>query len=251
MLKNAVASVSIPFFLLVAVPGTSDPGGQVPEPFSSGNLSGNRPAGWEPLTFPKIPQHTRYRLVKDNGIPVIQATSEASASGLIAKIRVDLKETPVLKWRWKIEHTLSKSDVRSKEGDDYPARVYVTFEYDPDKVGFSKKAKYRLGKLLFGEIPIAALNYIWENALPEGTIVESAYTEFSKMIVVVSGAKRVGEWVELERNVYADYRRAFGEEPPLVNGVAIMTDTDNTGERAVAYYGDLMFIRGEVREAAP
>lgn len=63
------------------------------------------------------------------------------------------------------------------------------------------------------------------------------------MIVVESGAAKVGEWVEESRNVYQDYKRAFGEDPPAINGIAIMTDTDNTKERAVAYYGDIRFLR--------
>jgi hypothetical protein len=63
------------------------------------------------------------------------------------------------------------------------------------------------------------------------------------MIVVQSGAQRIGAWVEEERNVYQDYKVAFGEEPPLINGVAIMSDTDNTRERAVAYYGDIVFVQ--------
>jgi hypothetical protein len=63
------------------------------------------------------------------------------------------------------------------------------------------------------------------------------------MIVVESGLDRVGQWIEEQRNVYEDYKQAFGEEPPLVNGVAIMTDTDNTGEEATAFYGDIGFKR--------
>jgi len=57
----------------------------------------------------------------------------------------------------------------------------------------------------------------------------------------------VGDWVAEERNVYDDYRRAFGKEPPRVSGVAIMTDTDNTKERATAYYGDLVFAREQAK----
>ena len=77
----------------------------------------------------------------------------------------------------------------------------------------------------------------------DGTIVDNAFTDFAKMIVVQSGAQRIGSWVEEERNVYQDYKLAFGEQPPAINGVAIMTDTDNTKERAVAYYGDIVFAR--------
>ena len=87
------------------------------------------------------------------------------------------------------------------------------------------------------------LTYIWETKTPVGTIVENAYTDFAQMIVVESGPQKVGTWVVEERNIYKDYKRAFGEEPPMINGVAIMTDTDNTKERATAYYGDIVFQR--------
>lgn len=203
------------------------------------------PSGWKPLTFRKIPRHTQYRVVREGDTTVVQAISEAAASGLIHEVKIDLKEYPILKWRWKASNVIRKSDVRSKAGDDYAARIYITFEYDPDKVGFGKKAKYMMGRLLFGDIPIAAINYIWEGKTPPGTIVDNAYTDFVKMIVVESGAERVGHWMDEERNIYEDYKRAFGKEPPWVNGIAIMTDTDNTGESATAYYGDISFKKAQ------
>jgi len=210
----------------------------------SANLSGSAlPEGWKPLTFKKIPKLTSYELVKDGGSVVVKATSEASASGLIKEIKIDPKAFPIVRWRWKVENLLKNSDVRRKGGDDYPARLYITFEYDPDKVSFGKKLKFKAGQAIFGDIPIAALNYIWETKTPAGTIVENVYTDFAQMIVVESGPKKVGMWVEEERNIYEDYKKAFEEEPPMINGVAIMSDTDNTKERATAYYGDIEFVR--------
>lgn len=200
------------------------------------------PDGWKPLTFKKIPKLTQYELVKDGDNVVVKATSEASASGLTKEITIDPKAFPLVRWRWKVENLLKNSDVSRKDGDDYPARLYITFEYDPDKVSFSKKLKYKAGRAIFGDIPIGALNYIWETKTPVGTIVENAYTDFARMIVVESGPQRVGTWVQEERNIYEDYKKAFGEEPPRINGVAIMSDTDNTKERAVAYYGDIQFV---------
>lgn len=211
------------------------------EPFSTAHEGNRVPSGWEPLTFPKIPRHTQYKVVRDGESTVVQATSNAAASGLLSRVKIDLREYPILQWRWKVLNVISKGNVRNKKGDDYAGRIYITFEYDPDKVNFSRKAKYRLGRILFGDIPIAAINYIWDNRAPKGTIVDSAYTDLSKMIVVESGQENVNQWVLEERDVYEDYKKAFGEEPPLVNGIAIMTDTDNTGETAVAYYGDIVF----------
>ncbi len=209
--------------------------------FSAATPGAAAPPGWKPLTFKKVPRQTHYTVVKDGELTVVKAVSEASASGLTKEVKIDPREYPIVRWRWKVENLLKRSDVRRKDGDDYPARLYITFEYDPEKVGFSKKLKYKAGRALFGDIPIAALNYIWETATPAGTIIENAYTDFARMIVVESGPANVGQWMAEERNVYEDYRAAFGEDPPLINGVAIMTDTDNTGERAIAYYGDITF----------
>jgi hypothetical protein len=211
--------------------------------FSTAAAGHALPEGWKPLTFKKVSRHTNYELVRDGNGVVVKARSEASASGLMKEIKIDPKEYPIARWRWKAENLLEKSDVRRKEGDDYPVRLYVTFEYDPDKVGFAKKLKYKAGQAIFGAIPIAAINYVWDRTAPAGTIVDNAFTDFAKMIVVRSGAADLGQWVEEERNVYEDYKKAFEEEPPMVNGVAIMTDTDNTKEAATAYYGDIQFLK--------
>jgi hypothetical protein len=214
-------------------------------PFSTAPEGTVFPSGWETLTFKKIPKLTQYRIVKEDDTRVVQAISQAAASGLIFKIKIDLREYPVLQWRWKVQNIISKGNVRTKEGDDYPARIYITFQYDPDKAGFREKAKHKIGEMLFGDMPVAAINYIWDNRMPKETIVTSAYTDQSRLIVVESGIENLGRWMEEERNVYEDYRKAFGDEPPLVNGIAIMTDTDNTEETATAYYGDIVFKKAQ------
>lgn len=224
-------------FLLLAQTGAALEVGR----FSAAAQGGGLPEDWKPLTFAKVEKHTRYELVRDGAAVVVQARSEAAASGLTREIRVDPRQYPVVRWRWKIDNLLEKSDIARKAGDDYPARLYITFEYEPDKVSFARRAQYRLGRLLFGDIPIAALNYVWDGKAPAGTVADNAYTDFAKMIVVRSGAADVGTWVEERRNVYEDYKRAFGGEPPMIKGVAIMTDTDDTGESATAYYGDIVF----------
>lgn len=211
--------------------------------FSADSPGAGPPSGWIPLTFKKIPQQTKYEVIKDGATVVIKATSDASASGLTKGVKIDPREYPIVRWRWKVENLLKQSDVHRKDGDDYPARLYITFEYDSDKVSLSRRFKYKAGRVLFGDIPIAALNYIWESATPIGTIIENAYTDFAQMIVVETGPEKVGQWVNEERNIYEDYKRAFGEEAPMINGVAIMTDTDNTKERATAYYGDILFVK--------
>ncbi len=210
--------------------------------FSSAKLSDGVPYGWEPLTFKKIKNHTQYTLVTDGGIRVIKAVSERSSSGLIRKISIDPREYPIITWQWKITKIFENGDVTKKEGDDYPARIYVTFAYDPSKLGFLERTKFKTARLLYGEYPPqGAINYIWGSKAAEGTIVPNPYTDRAMMIVVRSEAKMLNTWVQEERNLYEDYRKAFGGEPPRISGVAIMTDTDNTKESAVTLYGGIVF----------
>ena len=204
-------------------------------------LTGSVPDGWQPLTFKKISRHTTYEVVNDAGTMVVKAFSDASASGLVKSVVIDPNEYPIVRWRWRIERVLERSDVSRKQGDDFPARLYITFEYDPARVGIVRKLTYKTGRALFGDIPIAALNYVWETRTPVGTIVPNAYTDFARMVIVENGSQHVGDWVDEVRNVRDDYARAFGEAPPKINGVAIMTDTDDTQDTATAYYGDIVF----------
>ncbi len=214
--------------------------------FSEMSPGKDLPDDWESLTFDDVPSHTRYRLVTDGGRTVIRADSDGSASGLIRRITIDPEAYPIVQWRWKADNILQKGTVHEKSGDDYPARIYITFEYDPDRVDFFGKAKYETIKMVRGEYPpLAAVSYHWASNTPEGTMVPNPFTEAVMMFVVESGRENAGTWVTEERNVYEDYKTAFGEEPPMISGVALMTDTDNTGETATAYYGDIRFVGAE------
>ncbi len=107
-----------------------------------------------------------------------------------------------------------------------------------------KKAQYEAVRLLYGQYPpLGAINYIWESKAPVGTMVPNSYTDQVMMFVLESGPEKLNTWVAERRNVYEDYKKAFGQEPPMISGVAIMTDTDNTGESATAYYGDIRFLK--------
>ena len=203
-----------------------------------------QPPGWEPLVFKKIEQHTRYDLVSDDGVVVIRAVSADAASGLIRKIQINPMVYPIVEWRWKVANILQKGDVSKKAGDDYPARIYITFVYDPSKLSFGNRVKYKTAKLLYGEYPpTGAINYIWGNHAVIDTIVPNPYTDRAMMIAVDSGEGKINKWVTQRRNLLQDYRKAFQTDPPMISGVAIMTDTDNTGESATAYYGDIIFRR--------
>jgi len=245
MMRNAVLSViRITLFLApLTVYAQTEAVLEVGK-FSTAAPGTEFPENWKPLTFPKIKRHTNYTLIREGDAVVVKAVSEASSSGLTRDITIDPKEYPVVQWRWKVGNLLTTSDVTRKDGDDYPARLYITFAYDSSKVSLFEKTKYEAARLLYGQYPpLGALNYIWDTKAAKGTIVPNPYTSRAMMIVVESGAADVNRWITEERNVYEDYKAAFGEEPPLISGVAIMTDTDNTGEAATAFYGDIVFTK--------
>lgn len=196
------------------------------------------PEGWETLALRKVPRRTEYSWSASE--KAVRAISVASASFLIRRMDHDLKRAPILRWRWKIDRPVPGGDESKKSGDDYAARVYVTFLYTPSRASAGMRLKYGLAKTLYGEYPPhAGINYIWANRLPRGESAPNAYTDRVRMIAVRSGAAEAGRWQAEERDVLADYRLLFGEDPPPATGVALMTDTDNTGSRAEAYFADV------------
>ncbi|WP_227664907.1 DUF3047 domain-containing protein [Marinobacter salarius] len=200
--------------------------------------------GWEPMEFPKIDRHSRYQLTDDDGEQVVMASTDNSASGLIARVSVEPGDSLILRWRWKVSNVYEQGNARRKEGDDYPARIYVAFEFEPDEAGFFERAKRKTVEVVFGEeLPGNALNYIWANRLPVGEIVANPFTDTTMMVAVNSGVTNTGEWVTVERDIVADYRKAFDREPPKLVGVAIMSDSDNTGASATAWYGDVSLVK--------
>lgn len=200
------------------------------------------PAWLAPHVFDNQPKHTQFSLVEDEGRVALRADARASASGLIRELRVDPKTHPILAWRWKVMNLIAKSDLSTRQGDDFPARLYVTFELDLDRLPAGARLKLRMARLLYGpKLPLAALCYVWDTKAPVGTMAPNAYTDRVRMVVVESGPARLGRWVDYQRDVIADYRKAFGADPSAVNGVVFSSDTDNTGESAVALFGDTEF----------
>jgi len=176
--------------------------------------------GWKEKSFLG---HTRYQVVRIDGRTALRAESNASASGLVYKRTIDLDRYPILEWSWKIDHVLTKGDARTKAGDDYAARIYIVF---PGTFFWQTKV----------------VNYIWANRLPKGTTIRNPYTKNVVMVAVESGNDLAGRWLTERRNVIDDYRRAFGSAPPQAKAIAIMTDTDNTGENATAWYGTIRLL---------
>jgi hypothetical protein len=200
------------------------------------------PAQYRAYVFAGQARRTEYALVEDAGATVLRARAEASTAGIIHDLRVDPAAHPVLAWRWKATRLPQKADLRTKAGDDYAARLYVVFDLRLAALPLGERVGVTLARLIYGEdVPAAALCYVWASRAAVGTIAPNAYTGRVRMVVVDSGGANLGRWVAHERDVAADFRRAFGEAPPAVKGVVVSTDTDNTGETAEAYYGDVVF----------
>jgi len=200
--------------------------------------------GWQAMTFTKIKSHTRYTLVEDDGRTVLRADSEASASGLVKEVNIDPNDYPVISWQWKVNRTIENGDVTQKSGDDYAARIYITFVELPEKLSFFQRTKQAAIRMMYGKTPpSAALAYIWGNRARVGSIHPNPYTSRVQMIVVDSGSAHVNQWRSECRDIVVDFKRAFGADPPRISGVAVMTDSDNTGESATAWYGDIQLSR--------
>lgn len=200
-------------------------------------------SSWKPLVFKKIERHTEYSFSEEMGNWVVCAKSEKSASGLYAEIPADPKKYPMLSWSWKVEKIPENRSEKNKGGDDFAARVYVTFRYDPKKASAAQRFKYGLIRTLYGEYPPeAAVNYVWASSVEKGRSWPNPYAPQAMMVAVESGSEKTGQWVREERNLYEDYKKLFKEEPPEILGIALMTDTDNTGRSASACYRDLRLI---------
>ena len=191
---------------------------------------------WEPFYFPKIKQHSTYSIQTEGDTTVLKAESSASASALIYKDTFNVYDYPCVRWRWKVENVYSAGDARIIQGDDYTIRVYVMFKDDPTQAGFFKKIKNRAVKLVYGEYPPhSTLNYIWANRSHEDAILTSTYTSKAKLIPLQAGSNRTGAWHVESVNIVQDYVNAFGANPPEKAGIAIMNDSDNTGEQSISY----------------
>ena len=172
---------------------------------------------WKSKKFKGV---TQYSIADLDGESVLMAFSSGAASALIYKKEYSLRDYPVLSWRWRVDNILPKGDARTKDGDDYSARIYVIFPH-----------------WIF---PLTrSINYIWANKLPKGEYLSSSYTGNSVLVAVQSGPENIGHWITERRNVRDDYLRIFGEEPRAVGAIAIMTDADNTEDEARAWYDDI------------
>jgi hypothetical protein len=203
-------------FFLLAMPTSSRQ-----ENVFTGKFSERALSSWKEKQFNGKTQYSFYNDEKKGW--VIQAQSEGSASALLSEISVNIGETPYLNWSWRVDALPEVKDEKTKEGDDYSARIYVIFKTG----GWFWSTK--------------ALNYVWNSSHPIGEIWPNAFSANTQMIALQSKSSPLGVWVAEKRNIQKDILDCFGVELTTIDAIAIMTDTDNSGSSAVAYYGDIFF----------
>lgn len=185
---------------------------------------------------------TVFRPVRHDGRPALEARAEASASLVRTPVHIQGPDLGRLAFSWQVPALIDAADLALRHADDSPVRIVLAFEGDRSRWSARDAMVSELARAVTGEeLPFATLMYVWCNQRPVGTVVASPRTERIRKIVVESGPQRLGRWLDYERDVRADYERAYGEAPGALVGVALMTDTDNTRASARAWYGPLRF----------
>jgi hypothetical protein len=201
------------------------------------------PAPWQLIRFDQRVAATEFQLRHWDGVVALEATANASMALLARPLTLDLQQTPMLCWRWRVDAPLLAADMATKAGDDYAARLYLAFSLPSHELSLATRAKLTLARSVYGEqVPDAALNYVWDNRYPIGTLRPNAYTERAQMWVLRSGVADAGGWVNERRDVLADAQRAFPGASVQAQLLAVTADTDNTGEQAHAGFADVHFV---------
>jgi len=212
--------------------------------FSAETAREGMPNGWSFYRIAPFKKNTVYRLENYQGKTVLSANSKTSASGLAVKLRPRQANNLWLQWEWKAINPIANADNADGYTDDAPLRILVAFDGNKSKLPLKEKMTFEMASLISGqEMPYATLMYIWSGKSPVDTIITNAHTSRIKMIVVDSGWENLGQWHKHQRDLAADYKRAYGEAPGEVIGIALLTDTDNTKSEASAFYGDIELIR--------
>ena len=227
--------IFVAILLIVATlndPATADSISPLPPPDSG---------KWRPIEIPKVEKKTSYTTVRKGDVSAFRAESECGASGLAASLEnIDLAQTPILHWQWRIEKGLTIADEKSKAGDDFAARVIVMFRYDPEQATFVERTLHKIAETVQGEtLPGRALAYVWSSNQPTGQVWKNPFR--TPTILLSRGSGTTSDWRSESIDVGADYRKHWGAEPPPLAALAVLTDADNTCAHAIAEYAGFHF----------
>jgi hypothetical protein len=161
-------------------------------------------------------------------------------------VDVDLNETPMLCWSWRIDGVVKSANMTKRQGDDYAARLYLAFSLPKETLTLADKAALTIARGIFGvHVPDGAINYVWDNIHPVGTRMPNAYTSRAQMVVRRTGNLESGKWVSERVNVLDDLHRTFGTVNGKLKLLAIASDSDNTKEKVRAGFADIAFVRAD------
>lgn len=212
-----------------------------PAPPHATPLSPRWTDGWQPFVLPGKTA-TVYTADDTEGRWVLHARSDHSASMYRRALRIEPEQLGLVSFSWKVGALLSDADVRESETGDAVVRVMLAFEGDASRLSARTRLMFDLMQSLTGEAPpFATLMYVWDSRAEVDSVVLNRRSDRIRKIVLESGPAHLGQWRSYQRDVRADYRRAFGEDPGALIGVAVMTDSDNTKSRAEAWYGEIRF----------
>jgi hypothetical protein len=206
------------FFMLVFAPMVRAEDRIVIADFSSPVSAPGVPAGWQ---LKEKAGKADFAVVKDGDIAAGRFRSSDTSFSIQKEVKVDLKQFPWLTWKWKVTKLPVGGDFRKSKTDDQAAQLFVAF------------SKTR------------AIVYIWDTTAPAGLMEDTSPVPFMTVTVVVmrSGPAELGKWITETRNVYDDYTKLYGSEPPEVVGVRLQSNSQHTGTSAEGYFADVMFTR--------
>ena len=152
---------------------------------------------------------------------IIRAESDNTASGLFYEERINLDKTSYLSWSWKVEKFPALDNEKTKSGDDYAARIYIVIKDGWTPLGTK------------------AVNYVWSQQSPLEASWPNPFAGDKAMMLAVQQGSSDSGWVMEKRNLKEDLKRLFGKDFQYIDGIAIMTDTDNSGSSEISYYSGL------------
>ena len=227
--------------LLCALAAASAVAPQPPDiPRFSTAKPGPPPAEWKHVPLASYKNNTDYLLVVEDNTVVVQAIAHNSASLLGLQTDFDPHRFPMLSWRWKVAQNIAGANTAEQAKEDAPVRLMVAFAGDVSTLAFKDRFAASAAQTISGQpLPYAELMYVWGRKVALDSITVSSRSARVRMLAVAVDDQGLGTWQTYKRNLVEDFKRAFGEEPGNVTSIQIMTDTDNTGADARAYYGDI------------
>ncbi|MFN9746518.1 MAG: DUF3047 domain-containing protein [Betaproteobacteria bacterium] len=195
---------------------------------------------WHPVPLPGKAA-TRYEPAHKDGRPAVLAVSDRSASLWRRHVEPSQATPGEVSFSWWAQSLLEQASVADVDREDATARVVFGFGGDQTRLSARTRMSFDLAEALTGERPpYATLMYVWDATAPVGSVIVNPRSDRIRKIVVDSGPEGLRRWRDHRRDLAADFRLAFGEEPGPLRSVALMTDSDNTRSRARTWYGEVV-----------